>query len=272
MTGGWVKLHRQIMESETFSRLTELQQLITIYIILNANHEDGIWYDKYKNIEVPLRKGQLIISRNKIVNDWFKRSKEVTDRKVRTCLEKLEKLGFLTIETTKHYTLITICNYCVYQGLENKNDQQHVQQTSNERPTNDQQTSLNKKEEEKREEEASIQNQSSFQVIANKFIQRRAHGFNLSPADESSIQRLVNDQIPLDKVLLWIDEIFDEYQPKHRLDRITHFKYLEKGILDRFSKQQENNNKVTSPKKKDNLAKLDDLLEKKGLLKGGKIS
>lgn len=145
MQQGWVKLHRALLNSETFSKLNAIQKLIAIYIILNANHEDGTWYDSYKNIEVEIKRGQLVTSRNTIVNEWFKGDKDVTDRKVRTTLEKLRKLGFLTIETTKHYTLLTVCNYRVYQQREIKSDQQNDQQTSYECPTDDQQTSLNKK-------------------------------------------------------------------------------------------------------------------------------
>jgi hypothetical protein len=55
-----------------------------------------------------------------------------------------------------------------------------------------------------------------FQLIANKFIQRRAHGFDLSPEDELAIRRLLKDNIPIDIILKYIDEIFDEYEPKHR--------------------------------------------------------
>jgi DNA-binding Lrp family transcriptional regulator len=77
-----------------------------------------------------------------------------------------------------------------------------------------------------------------FQLIANKFIQRRAHGFDLSPEDELAIHRLLGDNIPIDIILKYIDEIFDEYKPKHRLDYIRSFAYLEKVILDRYFSQK----------------------------------
>lgn len=80
---------------------------------------------------------------------------------------------------------------------------------------------------------------SPKELIKDKYIQRRAYGFDLSPEDEQAIDRLLKDEIPIEKILLWIDEIFDEYQPKHRLDRIKHFKYLEVVILDKWIKSQE---------------------------------
>jgi DNA-binding transcriptional ArsR family regulator len=89
-----------------------------------------------------------------------------------------------------------------------------------------------------KEEEEDRMNQSDFQLIANKFIQRRAHGFDLSPEDELAINRLLGDNIPIDIILKYIDEIFDEYKPKHRLDYIRSFTYLEKAILDRYFSQK----------------------------------
>jgi len=143
MADGWIKLHRRIMESKTFSRLTAIQQLIAIYIILNANHEDGVWFDKYRNVEVPVKRGQCILSRNRIINEWFHGDKEITDRKVRTTLNKLND-DFLTIETTNYYTLVTVLNYDAYQTKNEANDQQTDQEPTKKRPANDQLTSLNK--------------------------------------------------------------------------------------------------------------------------------
>ena len=89
-----------------------------------------------------------------------------------------------------------------------------------------------------KEEEEDRMNQTDFQLIANKFIQRRAHGFDLSPEDELAIHRLLGDNIPIDTILKYIDEIFDEYKPKHRLDYIRSFVYVEKAILDRYFGQK----------------------------------
>jgi phage replication O-like protein O len=89
-----------------------------------------------------------------------------------------------------------------------------------------------------KEEEEDRMLQSDFQLIADKFIQRRGHGFDLSPEDERAIHRLLDDNIPTDIILKYIDEIFDQYEPKHRLDYIKSFKYIEKVILDRYFGQK----------------------------------
>ncbi|MCF6411500.1 hypothetical protein [Pseudalkalibacillus salsuginis] len=129
---GWVKLHRKIFESSTFLRLDSKQKLIAIYLILNANHKDNFWFDKYIGERVLVLRGQLVTSRSIIVNDWFKKDKAITEQVVRTTLSKLEKLNFLTKQSTNKYTLITIEKYDIYQS-----DSLIIPQLSNQRLTSD---------------------------------------------------------------------------------------------------------------------------------------
>jgi hypothetical protein len=143
---GWIKLHRELMVSATFQKLTAVQKLIAIYILLNANHKDGLWFDFYKGAEVPIKRGQLITSRKKIVEEWFQKDRSVTEQKVRTALLKLSKLGFITIESTNWYTLITVVNYEVYQGDASKANQLVNQDLTNTQPALNQGLTINKNE------------------------------------------------------------------------------------------------------------------------------
>ncbi|MBP1907799.1 hypothetical protein J2Z32_004488, partial [Paenibacillus turicensis] len=141
---GWIRLHRKLMISDTFSRLTAVQKLIAIYIILNANHADGVWYDKYKNIEVEIKRGQLVTSRKKIASEWFQNDKDVSEMKIRTCLDKLERIGFLTKSSTNDYTLITVLNYEVYQGSDTDYNQEDNQVLTKSQPSDNQAITTNK--------------------------------------------------------------------------------------------------------------------------------
>lgn len=76
-------------------------------------------------------RGQLVTSRNNIVNEWFKKDKTITEQVVRTTLSKLEKLNFLTKLSTNRYTLITIEKYDIYQS-----DSLIIPQFSNQRLSN----------------------------------------------------------------------------------------------------------------------------------------
>jgi phage replication O-like protein O len=109
------------------------------------------------------------------------------------------------------------------------------------------------KEKKKEEEEESMNNHDAFQKIADKFIQRRARGLVLSKKDEEAINRLLEDNLPLDKILSLIDVVFDDFKPKHRLDYIGKFEYVEKGVLDRYYNEK---------KKRRNLDALDEIASK----------
>src|SRR5690625_1233850 len=186
---GWVKLHRNIMQSDTFSKLNAIQQLITIYIILNANHEDGVWYDKYKNIEVPIKRGQLITSRKKIVNEWFKGDKEVTEQKVRTTLKKLEQLGFLTTRATNNYTLIEVLNYDVYQKRDNETNQRNNQEITNKQPRDNQDLTTNKNDKNVKNLSSSNNSDSDFAEVMKFYQENLQKSITESPFNIELIQQ-----------------------------------------------------------------------------------
>ncbi|WP_187298829.1 replication protein [Geobacillus thermoleovorans] len=78
----------------------------------------------------------------------------------------------------------------------------------------------------------------SKRVIANKYIQRRGKGLSLSPKDEEAIEELLREPIPLDDILLLIDQVFDEYQPKFNGDGIHSFEYVRKVVLSKYHGQK----------------------------------
>lgn len=140
---GWIQLHRKIMESETFERLNAIQKLIAIYILLNANHADNIWHDKYKKMSVVVKRGQLVLSRKTIVEDWFHNDPLVTEQKVRTTLNKLCKLHFLTKTSTKLYTVITVVKYDDYQNTNDEVNQDINQALTKHQPSTNQALTTN---------------------------------------------------------------------------------------------------------------------------------
>lgn len=140
---GWIQLHRKIMESETFERLNAIQKLIAIYILLNANHADNVWHDKYKKVSVVVKRGQLVLSRKTIVEDWFNNDPLVTEQKVRTTLNKLCKLHFLTKTSTKLYTVITVVKYDDYQNTQDEVNQDINQALTKHQPSTNQALTTN---------------------------------------------------------------------------------------------------------------------------------
>ena len=142
---GYIKLSRKIFNSKTFSSLNAIQKLITIYLILMANHKDNEWWDSYQKIFITIKRGSFITS----IEHIRKKIKDrlVTTKKIRTTIRLLKNMEFLTVGTRNrdikktdwevrlksvekkyengqrkgqgNYSLVTIIKYDLYQSDEN---------------------------------------------------------------------------------------------------------------------------------------------------------
>ncbi|WP_271002157.1 conserved phage C-terminal domain-containing protein [Listeria seeligeri] len=137
---GWIKLHRSILESDTYNSLTIHQKLLMIEILLRANFTDAVWFDRKAGKRVSVSAGQIVTSVNKIKTEWLGNDKQISDKKIRNTLEKLQKLGFLSTKTTNNYTLITVCKYKDYQADEMQKGKRKGEHGANERQTNGRRT------------------------------------------------------------------------------------------------------------------------------------
>jgi hypothetical protein len=122
---GWVKLHRQILEWEWYDDHNTFR--LFIHLLLKANHKEK----KYRGML--LQTGTILTSR-----DILALEVGLSVRQTRTALDKLKSTNEVAIKTSGQGTIIQIVNYSKYQVETNE--------TTNERPTSDQQTTSNKKE------------------------------------------------------------------------------------------------------------------------------
>ncbi|HBG40224.1 MAG TPA: hypothetical protein DDW85_02270 [Porphyromonadaceae bacterium] len=113
---GWIKTYRKLSEWEWYkdSHMVHL----FIHLLIMANHEDKKWRG------LTLKRGQLVTSRN-----ILSAQTGISDRSIRTCLERLKSTNELTIQSSNKNSIITICNYDNYQSREDMSDQQNDQQT-----------------------------------------------------------------------------------------------------------------------------------------------
>jgi CRISPR/Cas system CSM-associated protein Csm4 (group 5 of RAMP superfamily) len=142
---GWIKVHRKFLNWEWYT--TPNMVHLFMYLLLSANHEKGKW----KGIEV--ERGQLVTGLLSI-----KKNTGISIQSTRTCIERLKSTGEITIKSTNKYSVITICNYESYQGIDlltNKqiNNQPNKQLTNNQQTTNNKQEYKNNKNEENKEKE-----------------------------------------------------------------------------------------------------------------------
>lgn len=120
---GWVSLHRKSIKWKWYKN--PFVKAVFNHCVLTANHEDGFW----RNIEV--KRGQLITSREKIAD-----ANGMTIQQVRTCLTKLVSTNDLIVETTNHYSKITVVNYDKYQTNNGLTSTSTLTQTSTDKSTN----------------------------------------------------------------------------------------------------------------------------------------
>ena len=119
---GWILLSRKLLDWQWFDKAEMVK--LWLYILLSANIEDKKW----QGIEI--KRGQLVTSVQHLTE-----ALHLTTQQVRTALKRLQDGGEITTKTTNHFTLITICNFTIYQ------DYDPTQQQTNNKPiTNKQQT------------------------------------------------------------------------------------------------------------------------------------
>lgn len=126
MRGGWIKVHRKIVDWEWWSDHNTTR--LFMYLLFMATHEDIKYQGKV------IKRGQLVTSRAKL-----SLATGISERSIRTSLENLKTTNEITIKSTNRFTIITICKYEDYQLIENEsdqvNDQQTAIQTTSNRPT-----------------------------------------------------------------------------------------------------------------------------------------
>lgn len=125
---GYVKLFRKFLKWEWYQK-SEMVHLFLHFLLL-ANHEDGRWQGQV------IKRGQFITGRKSL-----KRDTRISERTIRTCIERLKTTNEITTEPTNRFTLITIVNWEDYQ---NKPTNKTTNTLTNKRPTNDQLPTTNK--------------------------------------------------------------------------------------------------------------------------------
>lgn len=97
-------------------------------LLFKASFKDGRWEG------VDIKKGQLITGRKALSVEL-----NLSEQQIRTCLDKLQKTGYITIKSTNKYSIITICDYDSWQCEDGLTNQQNNQQSTSNQPTNNQQ-------------------------------------------------------------------------------------------------------------------------------------
>ena len=115
MSKGYVKLHRQLIESDFWASepFTKPQAWVDLFSL--ANHKPGrIWI---RGIEIFVNRGQTAVSELTLTKRW-----KWSRNKVRNFLKWLKKEQQIEQQKTRVTSLITIINYDQYQGNDTTNE------------------------------------------------------------------------------------------------------------------------------------------------------
>ena len=99
---GWIKLHRKMTEWEWYSDPNTFR--LFIHCLLRANHKEKSWRG------ININRGQFYTSLDTLSDETG-----LTQRQIRTCLNKLKSTGELSSSTMARGRMITVVKYDAYQ-------------------------------------------------------------------------------------------------------------------------------------------------------------
>jgi len=120
---GFIMLHRKILDWRWYGDLPVRN--VFMHLLLTASFKNTQWQGR------ELKAGQVICGRTELALRLG-----LSERQIRTALEKLQKTGEITIEATNRYSVVTLVNWALYQAAS--------LQSANQCPTTDQQPTNNR--------------------------------------------------------------------------------------------------------------------------------
>lgn len=111
---GWIKLHRQIVNSSKFADPDILR--LWILCLTKAAHKETVAVIDRQ--EIPLLPGQFVTGRFSLDSDYnagLAPRKKIKDTTLWNWLQRLEKWGDLDIKSTNKYSVVTVLKWCEYQ-------------------------------------------------------------------------------------------------------------------------------------------------------------
>ena len=130
MDSGWVKIHRQLQKWEWYTDSKMVHLLL--HMVLKANHAEKKWRG------IIIERGQFISGRKAL-----SRETGITQRSIRTCIDKLKTTSELTTKTTSRFTLFTLVNWDKYQLIDYEPTNKTASSASLYRPATDQRPTTN---------------------------------------------------------------------------------------------------------------------------------
>ena len=125
-TNGYIKLHRSILSWEWYGDIKT--RGLFLHLLVAAQ-----WEDVRIEGQV-IKRGQLCTSLRKLADVVG-----LSERGVRTSLQRLQSTGEITMQSNQHHSIITVVNYDLYQGssavTHDRHTKRHTSDTANDTQT-----------------------------------------------------------------------------------------------------------------------------------------
>ena len=130
MAGGWIKSHRQILESAVFQDPELLK--VWIWCLHRASHrEQHVPMSTGRGVTVvTIGPGQFVFGRHEAALELLMKPSSVRNR-----MQKLKCMENVDIQPARHFSIVTICNWDRYQNGDDDDGQASGQPKDNQRTT-----------------------------------------------------------------------------------------------------------------------------------------
>lgn len=113
--GGWIKLYREILSWEWWDEPVMVRAFLTILMLCNS--EDRKWHGQ------TVKAGSFVTSLSRL-----SASLGLTIDRTRTVLSRLKETGEITVQSNRHFTLVSVNNWEKYQANDEENPKpQHAE-------------------------------------------------------------------------------------------------------------------------------------------------
>jgi SOS response regulatory protein OraA/RecX len=119
---GWIRIHRKILEWDWYSDINT--KSVFLHLLLKSNFIEKSW----KGISI--KRGQMFTSISHLSIDIG-----ISEKQIRNSLKKLQTTKEIEIKGASNGTMITVCNYEIYQSDENEKGEQTDKRRANEGQT-----------------------------------------------------------------------------------------------------------------------------------------
>ena len=223
---GYIQLWRKFTEWEWYEDINT--KVLFLHMLLCANHGTRYWHG------VKIEKGQFVTSLQKLANETG-----LSVQNVRTAIQNLLSTHEITKCTTSKYTIITINNWCDYQGT---NTKANKQLTSNQQATNKQLTTNNNDNNDNNEK-----NNILAKLVIDYLNQKTGRSFRYSQQSLKHIIARLNDGYTLQDCKKVVDVKCHDWKRNIDMNKYLNPETLFGNKFEKYLNQEQVDDFMTQP-------------------------